>query len=211
MSLSRLFPALSAAVALLAATPFTAQAQDGYEDLGRPMLGVVMTPPSNNDLRKNDVDKSTGVVIRRVYGGSSAEEMGLEYGDLITEVNGVKIDSMSKLRKIIQSYQPGDEVRVEGLRGGEPIESDGFLGGWPDNIPFRDIDRMSEERYRNRVARQSARREQTLDRLRQQQQALDDEIQQLREDEAAPAASKPTTPPGHGCHWLTVVGQPPGG
>ena len=173
-------------------------ADEGYGDLGRPMLGVVMTPPSSGDLRNNELESPQGVVIRRVYGGSSAEEMGLQYGDLITEINGVEVNSMSTLRQIIQNYQPGDKVRVEGLRGGEPIASDGFLRGWPDNIPFRDIDANSESRYRdrvaNRMARQEqsiARREETLDRLRQQEQTLKDEIEEIKNAQNEAAQQNP--------------------
>ena len=176
----------------------TASAQDGYDDLGRPMLGVVMTPPSAGDLRNNDLEDSKGVVIRRVYGNSSAEEMGLQYGDIITEINGVEVNSMGTLRQIIQSYQPGDEVRVEGLRRGEPIESDGFLGDWPDNIPFHDIDENGEARYRDRVARRlarneqrMARREETLNRLRQEEKDLEQEIADIKNAKEDSAGKNP--------------------
>lgn len=188
--------ALLSLVLITALTTPSAMAESGYDDLGRPMLGVVMTPPSHRDLRHNDLDARTGVVIRRVYEGSAAEDMGLNRGDIITQINGVEIDSMSTLRRVIQSYQPGDEVVVEGLRGGQPLVGDGFLGGWPESIPFRQIDAQAEARYRERMAERTARRSEQLAALQQEQAALQQEVNQLREANAAspanPAQAAPT-------------------
>ncbi|TVR12339.1 MAG: PDZ domain-containing protein [Planctomycetota bacterium] len=160
-------------------TPSVAD-EEGYEDLDRPMLGVVMTPPSSRDLRSHDREDRTGVVVRRVYDNSAAQDMGLERGDLVTEINGVTIDSMSTLREVIQSYHPGDEVHVSGYRGGEALARDGFLGNWPESIPFRNIDSEAEARYRQMVDRRLERQARHLENLRRQQEELEADIAALQ-------------------------------
>lgn len=169
---------------------------DGYEDLGRPMLGVVMTPPSTRDINHNNLPPDSGVVIRRVHDGSAAQNMGLQRGDVVTQINGVPIDSMGTLRDVVQSYLPGDEVHVGGLRGGEPIQRDGFLGEWLENVPFEGIDEAAERRYRDTVNRRLARQERHLEDLRQEREQLANEVaerkQRLAEQGAAdPAAAAP--------------------
>ncbi|TVR43970.1 MAG: PDZ domain-containing protein [Planctomycetota bacterium] len=165
-------------------------AQEGYEDMGRPMLGVVMTPPSSRDVRNNQIDPGVGVVVRRVYEGSAAEHMGLQRGDVVTEINGVPINSMSDLRQVIQGYLPGDEVHVAGIRQSQPIQRDGFLGDWPDSIPFRDIDAQAEARYRRMVEQRNQRQASALDNLREEEAALARELDQLR------SGSDPSLRPG---------------
>lgn len=186
--------AICAVLALgMTAMPHGTAEEEGYEDLDRPMLGVVMTPPSSRDLRNNDREDRTGVVVRRVYDNSSAEDMGLRPGDLVTEINGVAIDSMSTLREVIQSYQPGDEVHVTGYRSGEAMSRDGFLGNWPESVPFRNIDAEAEERYRRMVDRRLERQARHLDNLRKQQAELEEDIAALqsgsRGNDSSPAPS----------------------
>jgi len=48
--------------------------------------------------------------------GSAAEDAGLEEGDIILEFNNEKITSDNSLAKIIQKYDPGDEIVLKILR-----------------------------------------------------------------------------------------------
>ena len=89
--------------------------------------------PSTGDLRKNDLENPQ-VVSAGSTAVTSAKEMGSNTAISSPRLTGLKCNRWRKCAKS-SSYQPGDEVRVEGLRNGEPIESDGFLGGWPENIP----------------------------------------------------------------------------
>ena len=43
---------------------------------------------------------------------SSAKEAGIEKGDVIVAVNGVKIKSSSALQEQISKYRPGDKVEL---------------------------------------------------------------------------------------------------
>jgi serine protease Do len=51
-------------------------------------------------------------VVRDVYEGSPAEEMGLRAGDTIWSVNGQQIRSPSELSQSISQLPPGEEVDI---------------------------------------------------------------------------------------------------
>jgi serine protease Do len=50
---------------------------------------------------------------------SPADQAGLEQGDLVLELNGERISLENSLAKIIAKYNPGDEVVLKVLKGGE--------------------------------------------------------------------------------------------
>ncbi|MDZ5662923.1 PDZ domain-containing protein [Nocardioides sp. zg-1308] len=60
-----------------------------------------------------------GAVIREVSAGSTAEEAGIEAGDVITSIDGQRITGADSLVATIRSYRPGDEVEVTWTRDGE--------------------------------------------------------------------------------------------
>ena len=49
--------------------------------------------------------------------GSPAWEAGLKAGDIIVEVDGVRVDKNNSLSELTQSYNPADEVELNILRG----------------------------------------------------------------------------------------------
>ncbi len=53
-----------------------------------------------------------GVLVRQVYEGTGAEESGLMQGDVITELDGTKIDSMEALREELQYYSKDEVISV---------------------------------------------------------------------------------------------------
>ena len=60
-----------------------------------------------------------GVVISQVYPGFPAAEAGLESRDVITALDGQKVDSSESLVRAIGTRKPGDTVNVTLLRGGK--------------------------------------------------------------------------------------------
>jgi S1-C subfamily serine protease len=79
---------------------------------------------------------NTGLLISRVRRGGLAEKAGLRQGtepvqygrnviylggDIITSVNGMKIDTLSDLYSALEHSQPGEKVKLEVIRGGNTI------------------------------------------------------------------------------------------
>ncbi len=69
-----------------------------------------------------DTDTETvgeGAVVRDVDADSAARAAGLRAGDVVTEVDELRITGADSLVATIRSYRPGDEVEVTYVRGGE--------------------------------------------------------------------------------------------
>jgi S1-C subfamily serine protease len=89
-----------------------------------------------------------GVIVQQVVKGGPADKAGLEAGDtsatingqevrlggdIITEANGKKIESMEELVEEIQDSKPGDTLELKILRGGHEKTANVTLGTQPKN------------------------------------------------------------------------------
>jgi hypothetical protein len=74
---------------------------------GEAMLGV------NADLG------SSPLLLNMVYDGSSASDVGLQVGDVVHEIDGVKIRDFSELTICISTKKPGDKIDIVYERGGQ--------------------------------------------------------------------------------------------
>lgn len=60
-----------------------------------------------------NIDLESGILIMDIQAGSGADKAGLVKGAIITHIDGIKVDTMLKLREIIYNKLPGDTVQVE--------------------------------------------------------------------------------------------------
>jgi serine protease Do len=72
-----------------------------------------------------------GVVVADVQPESPAATAGLRRDDVITELDGRRMDSVAHLRNHVASAGQGTKVRVRLLRGGKPLELTITLGVLP--------------------------------------------------------------------------------
>ncbi len=82
----------------------------------RPFLGVLS--------EKSD----KGALIKSVTKGSSAEKAGLKEQDIITKVGDKIITTPEDLSKIVRTYKPGDEIKIDYLRNGKKKDMKVVLG-----------------------------------------------------------------------------------
>lgn len=87
--------------------------------IARPQLGVrymMLTPKIAKD---NNLARSSGAWITgqdngpSVVPGSAADEAGLQEGDIIFEINAIKIEKDNTLLSVIQQYRPGDRIGLK--------------------------------------------------------------------------------------------------
>jgi len=86
--------------------------------VSRGRLGVQiqdMTPELAKSLNVKDV---RGVLITTVDAGSPAEKAGIHVGDIVTGVNGERVDDVNALRNHIAATPPGTDVALTVLRDG---------------------------------------------------------------------------------------------
>jgi len=64
----------------------------------------------------------TGVKIGSVISGSAGEKAGLQAGDIIIELDGVKTDDLKTYSDLLKKYQPNDVINLKVLRENEEVE-----------------------------------------------------------------------------------------
>jgi hypothetical protein len=62
-----------------------------------------------------------GIVVARVFDGTSAADAGLKEGDRITVWNGEKVETVEDWMPLLGSHKPGDEIEITVVRDGEDI------------------------------------------------------------------------------------------
>lgn len=92
------------------------------EKIARPLIGIEMVELDNvYALYKSgiNIDKSitTGIVVVNIQNDTPASTGGLQKGDVITEIDGTKIDTAATFRFQLYKYSVGDKVKVKFYRG----------------------------------------------------------------------------------------------
>ena len=93
-----------------------------YGTVQRAVLGISGTDVSNYiDSQKekgNEVDLGcvTGIYISEVTTDGAAAEAGLKSGDVITAIDGKKIEKFGEMSEILVNHKPGDKVKVTYIR-----------------------------------------------------------------------------------------------
>jgi type II secretion system protein C len=68
-----------------------------------------------------DEGRIVGVALRRIAQGSLLTEVGLQPGDVITELNGTAIDGIATLMSLYSRLQTASELHAVVLREGRPV------------------------------------------------------------------------------------------
>ena len=91
-----------------------------YGAVQRAVLGVLIQDPQYApEEAKEKLKVFEGAYVGGFAERSSAKEAGIEEGDVVVAVNGVKIKSSSALQEQISKYRPGDKVELTDNRNGD--------------------------------------------------------------------------------------------
>jgi S1-C subfamily serine protease len=88
----------------------------------RGMLGIGIQNLDQDTAQALGLKDTTGVLVSDVKKGSAAEKAGFKRTDVITAINGEKIEDSNVLRNKVAGTLPGTEIRVTVLRDGNPVE-----------------------------------------------------------------------------------------
>ena len=83
---------------------------------GYPLLGV------------STVEHGSGALVDRVALGSAAEKVGLQAGDIIAALDGLRVAGPQKLQELILRKKPGDPVKLQIVRQDMTLELEAPLG-----------------------------------------------------------------------------------
>lgn len=115
------------------------------EEIKYPWLGISGLPVNNRMANEFGLDIETGIYVIRVVPGGPAAQAGLrgdsasnnatapaKDGDVIVEIDGRAIGSISEIGSYIDRLEVGDEVTVKVVRSGEEVTLTVVLGEWPE-------------------------------------------------------------------------------
>ncbi|MCD7973919.1 MAG: Do family serine endopeptidase [Candidatus Azobacteroides sp.] len=88
-----------------------------YGAVQRAVLGVMIRNIDAALAKEKELAVLEGIYVDSVNERSAAMEAGIESGDVITEINGVKVGSTAELQEQVNRYRPGDKIVVKGYRG----------------------------------------------------------------------------------------------
>lgn len=103
------------------------------KDWGR---GIGGSNPANEPWLGLDLEDSS-LKIRSIASGGPSEKAGLKAGDLLLELNGMRLSSQNRLRAATRELSPGAVVKLKYQRGEETIETELTVGSRADDRQSR--------------------------------------------------------------------------
>ncbi|MBI5015118.1 MAG: DegQ family serine endoprotease [Deltaproteobacteria bacterium] len=97
----------------------------------RGWLGVMIQEISPELARSFGLDEAKGALVSEVSKDGPADKAGLKRGDVIVEFDGVAVDRMNQLPRLVAGHAPGSGVKVVVLRDGKKNSVDVTLGELP--------------------------------------------------------------------------------
>src|SRR4051794_4445245 len=125
------------------------EVMQSLRDKGRVVRGYIGTSvqtltPEIADAMKLKGQLS-GALVGEVEPNAPASNAGIKTGDVITAVNGKKVNDPRELRLMIGSMAPGTKAHLEANREGQTTTFDVELGEMPPSAAEEDTDTSSEE------------------------------------------------------------------
>jgi serine protease Do len=130
--------------------------------VSRGYLGVLIQPVTPDIAKAFNMADARGALIGEVSADSPASKAGLGQGDVITELNGARVDDSRELRLKISQFAPGTVVKLKVVRDGAPRDVSVTLGELPnekaaasvENSENGSLNGLSVENLSPQVARQ---------------------------------------------------------
>src|SRR2546421_331953 len=101
----------------------------------RGWLGVVIQYVTDELASSFGVREREGVLVADVMKGGPAETAGLRAGDIVVEVNGVRVREVPDLQRRVAGLAPGERVRIVVVRSGARRPATVTIGEMPSEEP----------------------------------------------------------------------------
>lgn len=89
---------------------------------GKAFIGVYLEELDAEEIEERGFDGGYGLLLPGIVEGGSAEEAGLEDGDLLLKLDGDPVYTSSQLGRMMELRKPGDKVKLEVLRNGKKMK-----------------------------------------------------------------------------------------
>jgi serine protease Do len=118
----------------------------------RPWVGIGLQDITPDLMKFFNLKEKEGTLISQVYGGSPAEKAGLKVGDVVVEVDGVKITNSQDVVREVLKKQVGQKVNFVILREGKRTEISVTTAQMPEKIEERGPVKRAREWFGLRVS-----------------------------------------------------------
>jgi serine protease Do len=98
----------------------------------RGYLGTIIQPVTPELAQVFKLKEPTGALVADVSPGSPADKAGLQQGDVITAINGKKVEGPRELRLMVGAMAPGTKATLKILRNDQEKDLSVELGELPD-------------------------------------------------------------------------------
>ena len=88
----------------------------------RPWVGIGLQDLTPELITSFKLEEKEGALISQVYEASPAEKAGLKVGDIIIEIDGVKIKNSQDVVREVLKKQVGQKVKMVLIREGKKVE-----------------------------------------------------------------------------------------
>ena len=98
---------------------------DDLMDFGsvrRAVLGVVMSPITQEIADKLKLSSLNGVYIVEVSPGRAAEQAGVKKEDVLVKIDSVQVTNASSVQEMVSGFYPGDKATLTVIRSGKEKE-----------------------------------------------------------------------------------------
>ncbi len=113
---------LGFAIPIDSALPVLNDLRDHGKVTGRPSLGV-LNPIAVDEMSARIYGYPLGVFIEEIADGGAAQKAGLLAGDIITELDGIQIRTISDINTVKEQHSVGDTISVKVMRYNEAIRN----------------------------------------------------------------------------------------
>ena len=93
-----------------------------YGIVQRALLGITMQDVTGELAEEKDIKDIKGVYIHEVLEDGAAHKAGIKEGDILLEVDGIKVNSGTSVQEQISKFSPGDKVGLLLRRGNKEVK-----------------------------------------------------------------------------------------
>ncbi len=99
-----------------------------YGTVQRAILGVTVRELDSKLAKENDITATkTGLLVESVTARSTAKELGLQSGDVITAINNVNVKNRAELVEQLNKFRPGERITLTYYRDNKKMTSTATL------------------------------------------------------------------------------------
>ena len=131
-----------------------------FGEVQRAILGITIQDVTDELVKEEKLGKIEGVYINGLRENGAAIEAGIEVGDIIISINGLKVNSTSELQEKIAKFRPKEKVKIIIKRKGKTKQFDVVLRNMQGNTniirstdlvlgaKFEELEKNVIDRYR---------------------------------------------------------------